>query len=47
MSAAGGVVFCGLVGGYTFKIFDGGAFYFMAAFAACGTVLAVWLRRAR
>ncbi len=42
-----GMVFCGLVGGYTFKMFDGGAFYFMAAFAACGTVLAVWLRRSR
>ncbi|MGK0304142.1 MAG: PPP family 3-phenylpropionic acid transporter [Planctomycetota bacterium] len=45
--AGGGMVFCGLVGGFTFKLYQGHAFYFMAGFAAIGVMLAMWLRRAR
>lgn len=42
-----GMVFCGLVGGFAFEAYGGGAFYFMAGFAAIGMGLAVWLRRTR
>jgi PPP family 3-phenylpropionic acid transporter len=45
--AGGGMVFCGLIGGFTFKHYQGQAFYFMAGFAAVGVVLAMWLRRVR
>lgn len=45
--AGGGMVFCGLVGGFTFKLYQGHAFYFMAGFAAIGVMLALWLRRLR
>lgn len=45
--AGGGMVFCGLIGGFTFKHYQGHAFYFMAGFAAVGVVLAIWLRRSR
>ena len=42
-----GMVFCGLVGGFAFEAYEGGAFYFMAGFAAVGVGLAVWLRKLR
>ena len=45
--AGGGMVFCGLIGGITFKHYQGHAFYFMAGFAAVGVMLAMWLRRSR
>lgn len=45
--AGGGMVFCGLLGGFTFKLYQGHAFYFMAGCAAVGVALAMWLRRAR
>jgi len=45
--AGGGMVFCGLIGGFAFERYQGHAFYFMAGFAAVGVMLAMWLRRAR
>lgn len=44
-TAGGGMVFCGLVGGFAFDAYQGFAFFFMAAFAAIGVMLALWLRR--
>ncbi|MCK5942589.1 MAG: MFS transporter [Planctomycetes bacterium] len=44
-TAGGGMVFCGLCGGFAFEAFGGRAFYLMSAFAAIGAGLAVLLRR--
>ena len=46
-SAGGGMVVCGLVGGYAFERIGGGAFFVMAAFALVGVALAFVLRRQR
>ena len=46
-TAGGGMVFCGLVGGFAFDALQGFAFFFMAGFAAIGVLLAIWLRRVR
>ncbi len=43
--AGGGMVFCGLCGGFAYEAFGGAAYYLMAAFAAVGALVAVWLRR--
>lgn len=45
--AGGGMVFCGLLGGFAFRHYQGQAFYWMAAVACVGTMLAIWLRRTR
>jgi PPP family 3-phenylpropionic acid transporter len=41
-----GMVLCGLCGGCAFEVFGARAYYLMAAFAAGGVVVALWLRRA-
>ena len=44
-TAGGGMVVCGLCGGFANEAFDGGGFYVMAIFAALGSAAALWLRR--
>jgi len=44
-TSGGGMVFCGLCGGFAYEAVGGGAFYVMAAFAGLGTAAALWLRR--
>ncbi len=44
--AGGGMVFCGLCGGFAYEAAGGAAFYLMAAFAGVGALLAFWLRSA-
>lgn len=44
-AAGGGMVVCGLAGGFAYELAGGGAFYLMAGFAAVGVLLALALRR--
>ncbi|MEC8251709.1 MAG: MFS transporter [Planctomycetota bacterium] len=46
-TSGGGMVFCGLCGGFVYDAAGGVAFYLMAAFAGCGALAALWLRRAQ
>ena len=43
-SSGVGMVGCGLVGGFAYERWAGGAFFLMAVVAAFGALLAVWLR---
>lgn len=47
MTSGGGMVFCGLCGGFAYEAVGGGAFYLMAGFALLGVLVSVWLRRER
>jgi PPP family 3-phenylpropionic acid transporter len=44
-TSGGGMVFCGLCGGFAYESYAGGAFYLMAAFATLGVLLAAGLRK--
>ncbi|MCB9875997.1 MAG: MFS transporter [Planctomycetes bacterium] len=46
-TSGGGMVLCGLSGGFVYKRFGADAFFLMAAFALVGAVAALWLRRRR
>ena len=46
-TSGGGMVFCGLCGGFAYDAAGGAAFYLMAAFAGVGVLAALWLRRAQ